>query len=481
MTLRKTSRALTVESGSSRVRRVIQRENDGVRWELQPDFAPLLESLLHSPGQTIKASPVKRVTRHEISGKIFYVKRYLHHAVALRPLKYFFKPTQAREEWRLAHELEARQIPIVRHVALGERRSWRGVEESILVTEGFDGVQLLPTSGVDPAAILRLVMLMHDQGVLQRDLHPGNLLVRKEPFEIRLVDLDGIVVFSRLTQAQRDENLCLLRVFFAVPIRPELRKRSQEMRRLLFFARARRCLRTNRDFVAQDHGGLKWQVRIACLNAELRQVLSGPDEFLASRAVLLKNGKSSTVGKKDGIVVKRFNLRKAGNLLKDLFRASKAKRAFRKAYHLELVGIPTPRGFAVASKRVCGLLIRSYMVMEEIAGAIDLGAKLRENREVEISLARQAGRLIAKLHDEGFSHRDLKESNLLVNTQNGLHLIDLDGVTFLREVSDCRCAADLGRLAQGVSKYPAVTIRHRFAFLLSYCRARQLRRIPRGR
>ena len=48
------SRALTVQSHASKVARVIQREHDGIRWELQPDFAPLLDELLKSSGETVK-------------------------------------------------------------------------------------------------------------------------------------------------------------------------------------------------------------------------------------------------------------------------------------------------------------------------------------------------------------------------------------------------------------------------------------------
>ena len=228
---RRTSGALTVESGSSKVRRVIQRENDGVRWELQPDFAPLLDEVLTSPGEMVKESPVKRVTRHHTGEKVFYVKRYLHHAVPLRPLKFFFKSSQARQEWRLAQQLEARGIPIVRHVALGERRTWSGVQESILVTEGFAGVEANRASNVDPSAVLKFVEQMHERGVVQEDLHLANLLVRKDPFELRMVDLHGTRVEERLSREDRLKNLALLRIFLPVPVSAEVVELSRRLRR----------------------------------------------------------------------------------------------------------------------------------------------------------------------------------------------------------------------------------------------------------
>lgn len=470
---------MTVESASSTVRRVIQREHDGVRWELQPDFAPLLDELLRSPGETVKESPVKRVTRHEHGTKTFYIKRYFHHAVPLRPLKFFLKPTQARQEWDLAQQLEARHIPIVRHVALGERRTRSGTQESILITEGFDGLPLIYVPGIDPLAVQRFVEHMHKQGVLQEDLHPGNLLVRKEPFELRLVDLHGTRVLAGLSPEQRDANLALLRVFLPIKVSPEVERLSTARRRRLFHERSRRWARHNRDFVPVRLHGMDWQVRSAFRNEAVDRVMSDPDGFLKARAQILKPGRTSTVGKADGLVLKRFNFRKLENLVKDLFRPSRARRAFRAAYHLELLGIPTARPIAAADRRVWGILARSYFLMEEVTEAADLGKLLRGGWAPQMETVKQAAQLIAKLHNEGFSHRDLKESNLVLAAAGKLFILDLDGLRFLREISGRRAVLDLARLARGVEKFPAVTASHRLAFLKAYCKARGLREIPR--
>lgn len=114
---------------------------------------------------------------------MFYVKRYRHAAAGLRTLKFFFKPAQGRHEWRLAQELARRGIPAVDHLAHGERWTWRGLEESILITGAFDGVPLDEAESPDLAAVLAFVRQMHEHGVLQRDLHPGNLLVSPQTGE----------------------------------------------------------------------------------------------------------------------------------------------------------------------------------------------------------------------------------------------------------------------------------------------------------
>lgn len=451
---------------------MIRLVNDGVRWEVQPGFAERLRSVLESKPEPVKASPVKVVTRHAVDGAVYYIKRYRHEAVPLRAFKYLWRRSQARQEWELARALEARGIPVVRHLALGERRTWAGVRESILITEGFAGVPLEEAPGTDPEAVWRFVQRLHEAGVLQRDLHPGNLLVCPRPLDIRLVDLHGTVLKARLTADERAENLARLAVSFALPAGAEICDRAARMRRRLCHERSRRCLRVNREFGPRRAGGLRWRVRLPRLTEAVGRILEDPDGFLATRARILKPGRSSTVGVADGLVLKRYNLRKAGNLVKDLFRQSKARRSYRKAYHLELAGVRTARIVATADRRWCGWLARSYVLMEEVPGAVELGRRIAEGGLGDPGLIRQAGELLGRLHREGLTHRDLKESNLVLDRLGRLYLIDLDGLEYVDEVGPGRAAADLERFNRGVSRYGRVERRHRVAFLRHYCRAR---------
>lgn len=458
---------------------MIRFEKDGVRWEVVADFAPLLESVLKSPGEPIKQSLAKVVTRHRLEGGIFYVKRYRHEAVPLRAWKFVFKRSQAKEEWDLAQRLKVRGVPVVQHLALGERRRKGGLRESILITAGFDGLPLHEVPDVDPCAVLRFVEQLHDSGVLHEDLHPGNLLVRRAPLELRLVDLHGAKIKARLTSDERAGNLALLRVSFPIPVSEEVRRSSARTRQSLLFRRSKRCLKRNREFATQRIGGLMWHVRLPSLSPAAERILKDPEEFLESSAHILKPGRTSTVGRGDGVVLKRFNLRKLFSLVKDLGRASRGRRSYQQAYHLELLGIPTARSIATADDRMGGFLARSYFLMEEIAGAVDLGTILGSCGDFQPGLIDQIAALIARLHEEGFSHRDLKEGNLVRGSNGTLYVLDLDGLKFMRQVPERRAALDLLRLARAAQGYPAVTFRQRFRFLFKYCRLRGLRRVPR--
>lgn len=172
------------------------------------------------------------------------------------------------------------------------------------------------------------------------------------------------------------------------------------------------------------------------LNAAVDKVLRDPESFLRDAARPMKNGRSSTVGGASGLVLKRFNFRKPLNLLKDLFRRSPARRAFLMAYHLELAGIPPTRAVACAEERIGPFVKRGFFLTEEIVGAVELG-KWRGARRAAV---RPVAEPVARLRQEGFSHRNLKERNLLLDPQGRSWLIDLEGLQFERQVSPERAA-----------------------------------------
>jgi tRNA A-37 threonylcarbamoyl transferase component Bud32 len=450
---------------------VIRLKRDGMAWEIDAEIEPFLDKLLSAPARAIKESPAKLVSRHDGTGKSYYVKRYRHSAVPLRPLKFFFKSSQARQEWKLARQLEAKGIAVVRHVALGERWSATGLQESVLITESFDGVPLDQLDNFDWPSVVEFVRRLHAHGILQRDLHPGNILAHPKTGEMRLVDLHGTDLRTQVTPAEAARNLAQLRIFVPIPVSQEVLAESERLRKQFYRHRAKRCLKHNREFAPLKIGALTWQVRLAFLDEKLRAVLADPAKFLKQEATIFKRGRSSIVGSGGGVVVKQFNLRRPTRLVKDLFRRSRALNAFRNAYHLELLGIPTARPIAAADDRRMGFLVRSYFVMQEIKDATDLGKWRGPTR----AAAQGVAELLARLHDEGFSHRDLKETNIVCDTHGRPHLLDLEGLRCVGRVTDKRAAADLERLARAAAPMPQISREDRIRFLRTYCKARGMR------
>jgi tRNA A-37 threonylcarbamoyl transferase component Bud32 len=109
--------------------------------------------------------------------------------------------------------------------------------------------------------------------------------------------------------------------------------------------------------------------------------------------------------------------------------------------------------------------------MEQIPNAVDAGRWTGNER----AGARALGRLIGRLHDEGFIHRDLKETNLLFDAHGVPHLIDLDGLHFVSSVSNAAARVNLERLAQGIRAAGKLSRSSLIVFLVHYCRARRIR------
>ena len=448
---------------------MIQRTHNQFHWRLADDFAPLLEAVLGAPPEVVKESAAKLVARHEVNGRAFYVKRYRHGAFLFRPLKFLIKRSQAEQEWWLAAEMEKRGVRTVRHLALGERWSARGLLESVLITEGFDGgVPLGDSHESHFRRVIEFVSEIARAGVTHFDLHPSNLLLNEVSGEMRLIDLHGAKVFdNEMPTDCRDVMLVQLCATLALPVGPDLARLSGGLRTRQFAERSNRCLKTNRDFAREQIGGLCWNVRRDALIPEVQAVLRDPDAFL-TRAKLFKNGRAATVGAADGLVLKRYNRLKLLNPLKDVFRGSPARRGFRKSYHLELCGFPTPAVAATADRRVLGMPVCSYVLMAEIPDAVDAA---RWSGDV----AKELGFIVAWLHAEGFTHRDLKPANILFDAKGRPSLIDLDGLAFVRTVTPLDAAGNLRRLAEGMAAAGKLTRRNVITFLHIYCRMRMVR------
>ena len=429
------------------------------------------KSLLQDEGgRVVKQSPAKIVTVHRTADGVVYVKRSRHAPFLFRPLKYWFKDSPSRWEWGVAQAMQALGIPAVKHLALCEIWSARGLHEDILITEGFDGKPLDEAGEVDPVQVMDFVGQCHQKGMVHGDLHLANILLHPQSGELRLVDLKGVRIEKDPDSAKQMMDLAYLNINFPMPLPKKLLRLSDQVRRKKMATRCRRCLKNNREFAPQFHGGRRWWVRRPLLDEGLTALLVNPDSALKGDA-LLKDGTSNTVGRHSGWVVKRYNFKKPLNLIKDIFRPSKAKKSFRLGYHLELLGIPTARVVAVAEDRVFGFLIRSFLIMEEVSTAVTLGSTADRD-----GLATRVGKLIGRLHHEGFSHRDLKESNLLVDEHGKPYLIDLDCLKYDGKVTPKPAIANLIRLDRGLQCTSVYSRANWIGFIKQYCRETGLRR-----
>ena len=326
-----------------------------MNWETRQDFAPLLSSVLESPGETVKNSGITSVTRHHVSGRQFYVKTQSHNRRWWWPPKYFFKPPRGRHEWRLADRLEHFGIPVVPHLAYGERWGRSGLLETTLITEGIAGDLPLPKAAdlSDPAFQQRLgelVRQMHNAGALHEDLNRSNLLYAATAGHLRLVDLDKIRLRRAPSLPQRLTSLALIGARLPLTAdffdgygtdiqfsRESVLRQAQIKREVLASQISRRWRTHTNDIDVRYVGQLQWRVRRVYDDKTLARILETPDRFSATS--------------EGGFVLQQFG---SGR--------SRAWRCYREAYRLELLGVDAPRPVAVGEKRLLGICQRSYFV-----------------------------------------------------------------------------------------------------------------------
>ena len=232
--------------------------------------------------------------------------------------------------------------------------------------------------------------------------------------------------------------------------------------------------------------------------AAWREALKDPASLLTGEGcTVLKDSESSLVVRRSltvgehtlDIVVKRARRKHGWKVLIDCFRTSRAIRAFRMGHALLSRRIANVLPLAAVERRTGPLLTDSILITEAVddpklndffnhwlssppasAGAMTPAQQRRLGRDV----LWQMGRLVQRLHDHRFAHRDLKANNVLVHGSPGrppeLVLVDLDGLWPVRVLTARRRFQGLMRLNVSLLQCPTITHAGRLRVLLGYLR-----------
>jgi tRNA A-37 threonylcarbamoyl transferase component Bud32 len=144
--------------------------------------------------------------------------------------------------------------------------------------------------------------------------------------------------------------------------------------------------------------------------------------------------------------------------------------AFRRGHALLARGIATARPAAAVDRRGGGRVRDTLVMTEAVAGEplsdwLRRGPPAAERRRV----VRELARMIRRMHDAGFSHRDLKAPNILIAPAGGQPvLVDLDGLREGAAVSAGRRARDLMRLSVSLDEWGVARQADRLRFLRTY-------------
>lgn len=228
-------------------------------------------------------------------------------------------------------------------------------------------------------------------------------------------------------------------------------------------------------------GALTWWVNRDYDHPDLRRQLQAPGALMGSAARLPRDAapRMTEVARTECnghvLYIKRYRQKNLAQTVKDIFRPSRARRAFECSFLLNHSGIATPLPVAVGELRSGRRLKEAYLISKEIPDARTLfehRATARRRAQIRV-LMRALARMLAKLHDAGFSHSDPNFSNWLITgpayPRPVLVAIDLDGVRKVGFVSAKAAAKDLYRLVRYMSPYERVW------FVAQYARARKQR------
>jgi tRNA A-37 threonylcarbamoyl transferase component Bud32 len=224
----------------------------GFRWQLAAEYADefvgptglrLPEWRESGTARVIKHGPHRTVYRVVLPGLDFYVKHF-RLMDARTWLRQTIRPSKARMEYDRAKAVAERRVPTVQALGLGEADHLALPGESYLLTRSVDGcvplsqfiVQTLPQFLPSTRTRYRIELardlghfmaLVHQAGILHRDLHAGNILVQLSDDGLRLylIDLHAVELGRGLPWPTRRDNLVIFnRWFFLFTDRTDRRR-----------------------------------------------------------------------------------------------------------------------------------------------------------------------------------------------------------------------------------------------------------------
>ncbi len=418
--------------------------------------------------------------------------------------------SRARREFSALCKASALGVPAAESLAFGEG----GDGSSVLILRALPGRDLATAfeaagSGPAPGDVRLFAGFMrsvHDAGVLHADLHPGNIvLVSDRPPSFRLVDAAGLRFGRNLDLGERLRNLAVLNLYFFIraprharfrflkeylrdfrepscPDPADLAARVEAMTAQLagglWRSKASKCLGGNRRFAAAVAGGIRVVMK-RCPEAEAAMKDIGG--FFRRGGEILKDSRGALsairVLPESGtrVFAKIFRPRGRAERLLGLFRMPAAFRAMRKAWALELRGLPAARPILAAASGPGGSG-ESVFLAEEIRGTALDRRLAASDPAARRGIIESFGRAVAEMHRRGVRNRDLKASNVMVrDSGTGIFFCDLDGISVMRSVPPGKRAKDLARAVLSLAGDCGASVSETDSFVEAYRRRAGIR------
>ena len=476
--------------------------------------------------ELVKQGRGRTIFRFEAAGKTYYVKDYGGSGL-WRRVRALMGRGPGRREWDALEAARAAGLDVPEAVALA-----RGPAER-LVTAGVPGEPLdeylfsryfEPLAGDPPypgarppelvavfrrrrvpndgtiapnrlaARLADVVVRLAEARLYLPDLHPGNILISggAGTWRLWLVDLAEAVrpapadaVLRHLVQLEHffeplasvvERIRCHHRVIQLLGDGPDARQvalGTSAYRRRFYRRRDRRTRRESKYFKRLAEGD--WQGWATADRASsMERLLEAGDPTADARAKTIKEGRTAGVWRvafddAGGHATLFFKRHKRASGLG----RSRSVAAFRKGHALLARGIATARPAGAADRRRGPFLVDTLLATEPVDGEpLSDWLRSRPPAAERRAVARRLARLIRRMHEAGFSHRDLKAPNILVAPAHGPGvqpvLVDLDGLAPVGRVSARRRAQNLMRLSVSLDEWGVARQTDRLRFLRAY-------------
>ncbi len=233
----------------------------------------------------------------------------------------------------------------------------------------------------------------------------------------------------------------------------------------------------------------QWKACLQYPEKMLEEFVKSARPIKNSRSTLVCRGTFQLGPNLIPVVAKRYIRKKPFAALWDCIRKSRALRAWKMSFAMLHRGLPVAQPLAVLERRVGPYLTDSIFITEEVRPSINLRFFITtilpvipngRRREIKFALIDQLAGLLRKMHHNGFAHRDMKATNVLIFNMPGVYsddidpkslkvvLVDLDGLKIKRKPSRREELRALVRLGLSADLSPYITTADRARFLTSY-------------